>query len=70
MLDRHTLDPLPHPARSCSRKSDIFADWTATTDNLQDTSKSRQRLVIIILRIAHATAVPDMLRKLNEVEIH
>ena len=70
MLDRHTLDPLASTARLCS------LEWIFSSTELQQriTYKSRRnvdkRLVIITVRIAHATAVQDMHRKLNEVELH
>ena len=70
MLDRHILDPLATPARSCS------LEWIFSSTELQQriTYKTRRnvdkRLVIIILRMAHATAAQDTHRKLNEVELH
>ena len=70
MPDRHTLDPFATPARSCSRKR-IFS---STELQQRITYKTRRnldkKLVIIILRMAYATVVQDMLRKLNEVELH
>ena len=61
MLDRHTPDPLATTARSCSLQ------WIFSSTELQQriTYKTRRNL-----DIAPATAVQDMHRKFNEVELH
>ena len=71
MLDRHTLDPLPVPLAHAVKKG-IFSSTELQQRITYKTRRNldKKKLVIIILRMVHATAVQDMLRKLNEVELH
>ena len=68
MPDRHTLDPLFVPLAHAVEKR-IFS---STELQQRITYKTRRNLDKSVSNnyITHATAAQDMLRKLNEVELH